>query len=251
VAGIHFLDACGPEGMRIYAIGDIHGRLDLLEPMHEQIRADIASTDPPDWRIVHLGDYTDRGPASKGVLDFLIDEQARDRRIISLMGNHDWGVLDFLADPNPHGLFATNGGEETARSYGVELGFSPEAVLREEHARFREAMPAEHVAFLRALPRSVSFGDYFFCHAGIRPDVPLDRQSPEDLIWIRDEFLDHPGLHEMVVVHGHTPCPEPELLPNRINIDTGAFFSGRLSAIVIDGAEKMLMEVRGPPDERY
>lgn len=251
MAGVHLLDARGPEGIRIYAIGDVHGRLDLLESMHEQIRADIMAATPPDWRILHLGDYTDRGPASKDVLDFLIAAQALDRRIISLMGNHDWGVLDFLADPNPYGLFATNGGAETARSYGVELGFSSDAALRQGHAEFSSAMPPEHVAFLRALPRSVTFGDFFFCHAGVRPGVPLDRQNPEDLIWIRDAFLDHPLLYEKVVVHGHTPCAEPELMPNRINVDTGAFFSGRLSAVVIDGTEKMLMEVRGKPDSRY
>jgi serine/threonine protein phosphatase 1 len=251
VAGIHLLDARGPEGLRIYAIGDVHGRLDLLEAMHEHIRADLIAAKPADWRILHLGDYTDRGPASKGVLDFLIEAQARDRRIVSLMGNHDWGVLDFLADPNPHGLFATNGGEETTRSYGVELRFSPEMALREGHARFCAAIPAGHVAFLRSLPRSISFGDFFFCHAGVRPGVPLEQQDPHDLIWIREEFLDRFGLYEKIVVHGHTPCAEPELMSNRVNVDTGAFFSGRLSAVVIDGEEKLLMEVRGTPDDRY
>jgi serine/threonine protein phosphatase 1 len=133
----------------------------------------------------------------------------------------------------------------------VELGFSPMPVLYEGHARFRRAVPAGHVAFLRALPRSIAFGDFFFCHAGVRPGVPLERQDPEDLIWIRQEFLDHAGLYDKVVVHGHTPSVEPEVMPNRVNVDTGAFRSGVLSGVIVDGQEKMLMEVRGAPDWRY
>jgi serine/threonine protein phosphatase 1 len=250
-AGIHFLDARGPEGVRLYAIGDIHGRLDLLEAMHERIRDDIAAHTPKDWRIIHLGDYTDRGPSSKGVLEFLIAAEAHDARNISLMGNHDWGLLDFLARPEPNGLFANNGGQETARSYGVELRFVPGASFLEDHAKLRDAVPEEHVAFTRSLPRFAAFGDFFFCHAGIRPGVALERQDPHDLMWIRGEFLDHPGLYEKVVVHGHTLSAEPEVMPNRINVDTGAFRSGRLSAVVIDGNEKALMDVRGTPDRRY
>jgi serine/threonine protein phosphatase 1 len=251
VAGIHFLDARGPEGMLLYAIGDVHGRLDLLEAMHERIRADIAVREPADWRIIHLGDYTDRGPFSKGVLDFLITAGERDGRIVSLMGNHDFGLLEFLAEPSPHDLFATNGGGETARSYGVELRFSPAPALMDGHAKLRDAVPEEHVAFLRSLPRSVTFGDFFFCHAGVRPGVKLERQDPRDLIWIRNEFLDHPGLYEKVIVHGHTPSDEPEVMANRINVDTGAFYSGVLTCAILDGTDKMLMEVRGAPDERY
>jgi serine/threonine protein phosphatase 1 len=250
-AGVHFLDARGPEGMLLYAIGDVHGRLDLLEAMHERIRGDIATRRPADWRIIHLGDYTDRGPSSKGVLDFLIAAEARDRRIISLMGNHDFGLLEFLAEPSPYDLFATNGGEETARSYGVELRFSPVPVLMEGHAKLCDAVPEEHLAFLRALPHSVTFGVFFFCHAGVRPGVKLERQDAHDLIWIRNEFLDYPGLHEKVIVHGHTPAGEAEIMPNRINVDTGAFYSGVLTCAVIDGQDKMLMDVRGAPDLRY
>jgi serine/threonine protein phosphatase 1 len=250
-AGVHFLDARGPDGMRLYAIGDVHGRLDLLEAMHERIHGDIAARGPADWRIIHLGDYTDRGPSSKGVLDFLITAGERDSRIVSLMGNHDFGLLEFLAEPSPHDLFATNGGGETARSYGVELRFSPAPALMDGHAKLRDAVPEEHVAFLRSLPRSVTFGDFFFCHAGVRPGVKLERQDPHDLIWIRNEFLDHPGLYEKVIVHGHTPSDEPEVMPNRINVDTGAFYSGVLTSAIIDGADKMLMDVRGTPDRRY
>jgi serine/threonine protein phosphatase 1 len=251
VAGIHFLNARGPEGMRLYAIGDIHGRLDLLEAMHGRIGADIAARQPADWRIMHLGDYTDRGPSSKGVLDFLIAARARDSRIICLMGNHDFGLLEFLAKPDPYDLFATNGGEETARSYGVELRMATGAELAASAKALRAAIPAGHTEFLRTLPRFAIFGDFFFCHAGVRPGVGLERQDPDDLIWIRDEFLDHPGLYEKIVVHGHTPSDEPEVMPNRINVDTGAFYSGVLTCAVIDGQDKMMMDVRGAPDERY
>jgi serine/threonine protein phosphatase 1 len=249
--GVHFLDARGPESLRVYAIGDVHGRLDLLQAMHGRIGADIAARRPADWRIIHLGDYTDRGPSSKGVLDFLIAARGRDGRIISLMGNHDSGLLEFLAEPDPYDLFATNGGEDTARSYGVELRMATAADLAMSAEALRAAIPAAHTEFLRSLPRSVTFGDFFFCHAGVRPGVSLERQDPSDLIWIRDEFLDHPGLYEKIVVHGHTPSGEPEVMANRINVDTGAFYSGVLTCAVIDGRDKMVMDVRGAPDERY
>jgi serine/threonine protein phosphatase 1 len=242
VAGIHFLDARGPEGMRIYAIGDVHGRLDLLGALHEQIAADLAATKPKDWRVIHLGDYTDRGPDSKGVLDFLLAATRRDKRMLALLGNHDDGLLEFLETPSAERLFANHGGAATARSYGVEIDFGSRRRLVDGHAALKKAVPAEHVRFIRSRPRSVAFGDFFFCHAGIRPGVPLSRQDPDDLILIRWEFLHHAGLHPKVVVHGHTPAVEPEVMANRINVDTGAFSTGVLSAVVIDGGEKTLIE---------
>lgn len=246
MSGIHYLDARGPDGIRVYAIGDIHGHLDLLTAMHGRIAQELARDLPADWRIIHLGDLVDRGPDSKGVIDFLIAATAHDNRNIVLTGNHDVGFLDFLAYPEPDGLFAHNGGAETARSYGVELDFSDGGRLVEGHAALVRAVPQSHIRFLRSLPYSASFGDFFFCHAGIRPGVPLDWQDPRDLIWIRKEFLDYPGLHPKVVVHGHTPQAEAEVLPNRVNIDTGVFYSGALTALVIDGAEKRLISAEAP-----
>jgi serine/threonine protein phosphatase 1 len=243
--GIHFLDAKGPEGIRIYAIGDIHGCLGLLETMYGAIEEDIRQHPESDWRIIHLGDYVDRGPNAKGVIDFLIGACAGDNRIIALAGNHDVGFLDFLAVPSAEGLFAHNGGGRTALSYGVQLDFSTPATLRSDHMALKEAVPAEHLAFLHGLERKTEFGDFFFCHAGIRPGVPLERQSPDDLVWIRYEFLNHSGLHPKVIVHGHTPSPEPEILPNRINVDTGAFASGVLTALIIDVGEKLVLQVSG------
>jgi Calcineurin-like phosphoesterase len=245
VTGVHFLDARGPDGVRLYAIGDVHGRLDLLKAMHEQIAEDVVRRPTPDFRIIHLGDYTDRGPDSKGVLDFLVATTRNDPRNIALMGNHDEGFLDFLADGEPDGLFANNGGEETARSYGVDLDFSSAWIAKEGRDALLEAMPEVHRAFLRTLPRSIEFGDFFFCHAGVRPGVALDAQDPHDLIWIRWDFLDHPNLYEKIIVHGHTPVDEPEILPNRVDVDTGAFNTGRLTALVIDGGEKSIIEVSG------
>lgn len=241
--GVHFLDAKGPAGIRIYAIGDVHGHLDLLETMHHRISREIARDRPGDWRIIHLGDYVDRGPNSKGVIDFLIAATARDSRNIVLTGNHDVGFLDFLAYPDPSGLFARNGGPETAQSYGVQLHLDDPVALREDHAELVRAVPENHRRFLRTLPYCASFGDFFFCHAGIKPGVALDRQDPQDLIWIRSEFLNYPDLHPKIVVHGHTPESEPEVMANRVNIDTGVYYSGRLSALVVDGADKRTISV--------
>ncbi|AWC25259.1 metallophosphoesterase family protein [Aminobacter sp. P9b] len=243
---VHFLDARGPEGIRVYAIGDIHGHLDLLTEMHGRIAAEIERDKPSDWRIVHLGDLVDRGPDSRGVIEYLLAATARDSRNIVLTGNHDTGFLDFLAKPDADGLFARHGGQETARSYGVGLNMSDASGLRQSHVQLVTAVPDSHLRFLRALPYSASFGDFFFCHAGIRPGIPLDQQDPQDLIWIRNQFLNHPGLHPKVVVHGHTPQAEPEVLANRVNIDTGVFYSGVLTALVIDGAEKRLFSVEKP-----
>ena len=239
--GIHFLDARAPDRMRLYAIGDVHGRLDLLERMHERIAGEIARDRPADWRIVHLGDYVDRGPQSRGVIDFLIAACARDQRMIALAGNHDMGFLEFLEEADGGGLFARYGGKETAKSYGVDAQFHSPNALRLTWAELRCEVPGKHRAFMLNLRFSIGFGDFFFCHAGIRPGVPLNRQDPDHLIWIRDEFLDYAGLHPKVIVHGHTMTDAPEVLANRVNVDTGAWRSGVLTALVIDGAEKRLI----------
>lgn len=243
--GVHFLDAKGPDGIRLYAIGDVHGRLDLLQAMHARIRDEIARDGLADWRIIHLGDYVDRGPDSRGVIQFLIDASTGDRRNLALAGNHDVGFLDFLKTPLIDGLFAHNGGAQTALSYGVRLDLASMAAVKTGHAALVEAIPREHLAFLRGLALSADFGDFFFCHAGVRPGVPLERQARDDLVWIRGAFHNHLGLYEKVVVHGHTPVDEPEVLANRVNIDTGAVFSGTLTALVVDGADKRILQVNG------
>jgi len=242
-AGIHFLNAKGPDGLRIYAIGDVHGRLDLLERIHDVIAANLHVHPVENWRIVHLGDYVDRGPNSSGVLDFLAGAQRRDERIVSLAGNHDVGFLDFLTTPEPNGLFANYGGSETALSYDVAIDFGDPVAFAAQSEALRRAVPKAHRSFLESLPFSLTLGDFFFCHAGIRPGVPLETQDPQELIWIRDAFLNYEGLHPKIIVHGHTPSGEPEVRPNRINLDTGAFMSGVLTALVIEGGDKQIMQV--------
>ena len=239
--GISYEEAQGPDGLRIYAIGDIHGRFDCLSKMHDLIMREIERDQPADWRIIHLGDYVDRGPRSAEVLDFLAKRRSEDSRVIALAGNHDQGFLDFLADPEDSELFIHYGGFDTAASYGVVLETHSPGKLAASHRRLLAAIPVSHLAFLRDLKRSCSFGDFFFCHAGVRPGIALDAQSEHDLIWIRGEFLRHDGLFEKVIVHGHTPSNHPELLANRINVDTKAFDTGRLTALVVDRSEKRLL----------
>lgn len=241
MSGIDFSAARAPEGTRLYAIGDVHGRFDLLSAMHEQIAADMERERPQDWRIVHLGDYIDRGPDSRRVLEFLIDAQRRDARNVTLTGNHELGLREFLARPEPDALFVRYGGIETARSYGVDL-VQDGSVVR-GHRELLAALPGEHLDFIRNLGFSFEAGDFFFCHAGVRPGIPLARQSNRDLTWIRDEFLNDRRLHEKIVVHGHTPVREPEILPNRVNLDTYACGSGRLTALRVDGAAKQILTV--------
>ena len=248
--GIHFLDAHGPDGVRLYAIGDVHGRLDLLAAMHHRIEEEIERDSPTDWRVIHLGDYVDRGPDSKGVIDFLVEARQRDPRHLMLAGNHDIGFLDFLRAPDPEGLFMRYGGVQTAESYGVSLNmdaswFGKAETLKRGHAALVKAVPQAHVDFLRSLPFSMTFGDFFFCHAGIRPGIALENQNQQDLMWIRDVFHDHSGLYPKIVVHGHTPVPEAEVMANRVNVDTLAWQSGNLTALVVDGADKRILSMTG------
>ncbi|SDP58641.1 metallophosphoesterase family protein [Phyllobacterium sp. OV277] len=239
---IDFKRARGPDRMRVYAIGDVHGRLDLLQAMHRRILEENEKSPPFDWVVVHLGDYVDRGPDSRGVLDYLVNAQKKTHRMLTLAGNHDVGFLQFLDKGDGHGVFARHGGRQTAQSYGVTIDFDDSASVSAGRSALLRAMPPEHVEFLSGLRRSTVMGDFFFCHAGIRPGVDLERQNPEDLIWIRWEFLDDPHLHSKVIIHGHTPASDVEVRPNRVNLDTGAYASGRLSAIMIDAEGKSFLE---------
>jgi serine/threonine protein phosphatase 1 len=140
-------------------------------------------------------------------------------------------------------LFAQHGGRATALSYGVEIDFADPEKLRRAHRELLSAVPRSHVEFLFDLQFTLTMGDFFFCHAGVRPGVALDDQDPRDLIWIRGDFHRHSGLYEKIIVHGHTPAGEPEIMSNRVNLDTGAFMSGTLSALVIDGRDKQILQV--------
>ena len=226
-----------PEGTRIYAIGDVHGMDAELAAIHAAIAADRAARPVPRAVTVHIGDYTDRGPDSAAVVERLAALSARDPDVICLRGNHDQKLLDFLIDPEEAApAFFDFGGKATLKSYGVNPRGQNYTGLARQLA---EKMPASHRAFLEALPYSVRFGDYFFCHAGIRPGVPLQAQIPDDLMWIRGEFLNDRRDFGAVVVHGHTPTGDarPEIRPNRIDIDTGCVYGGPLTCLVLESID--------------
>ena len=231
-------EARTPRGLRLYAIGDVHGCDELLAAVHSSIEADLLRQPSDDYRVIHLGDYVDRGPATRAVLDRAIRLKATDpEHFIFLGGNHEDLLLMFLNDPvEARATFLRFGGIQTMRSYGVAVDngqhLSDVMDLRD---RFAAALPDAHRDFMSALPSFVRFGDFFFCHAGIRPGIPLDQQDANDLRWIREPFLSDESDHGVVVVHGHTPADRVEVRPNRINVDTGAVFTGRLTCLVLEG----------------
>lgn len=217
----------------VYAIGDIHGCLDELLRLERMIVEDAADVGDGERWLVTLGDYIDRGPDSAQVIGHLMSAPPAGFRRIALAGNHEQLLLDFLADPIANAHWLDFGGLETARSYGMRnrpVGGRPggaRAIARD----LASLIPESHLEFLSALPISLSLPGQYFVHAGIRPGVPIDQQSDEDLLWIRAPFLEQGGDGEVVVVHGHTPTNEPEIRPWRIGIDTGAFASSRLTAV--------------------
>jgi len=219
--------------MRLYAIGDIHGRLDLLERAAAAIERDVA-THGSDALTVTLGDYIDRGPKSRQVIDALIANPFPTPHV-ALRGNHEVLLESFLADPAVGSHWRRLGGLETLVSYGVPVsGLMVGKNYDEAAEQLRKVLPPPHLQFIESLRTSFTHGKYFLCHAGVRPGVPLERQTVDDLLWIRDEFLTSTANFGKVVVHGHTPVETPQVLPNRINIDTGAFATGRLTCIVLD-----------------
>lgn len=230
-----------PDGLRIYAVGDIHGRLDLLDPLLARIDADLAGH-PLDQSIqVFLGDYIDRGQASAQVVERLI-RRSEAYPTICLKGNHEACMLEFLENPESLIGWGRNGGLTTLMSYGVEPVLNPDFDTRLRlAAELAEALPATHREFLSSLPLTFSCGDFLFVHAGVRPGIPLARQREEDLLWIREAFLCHEAPFEKVIVHGHTPVMEPEIRGNRIGIDTGAYATGRLTCLRLEGEDMRLI----------
>ena len=234
----------------VVAVGDVHGRVDLLEAMLARVRHDFSelpSSSPPPL-LVMLGDLIDRGPDSAACLGRVADLQ-RDPpfEFILLKGNHEQWLLQFLADPAQGPRWVRFGGGATLRSFGVEPP-APEAptyAWEEARLRLSAVLPPVHAALLAASPTHHVEGDYLFVHAGVRPGRPLEAQCEADLLWIRDLFLRSKHPSPYVVIHGHTPTREPERLPWRIGVDTEAWRSGRLSAVRLNGAEQALFEVRG------
>jgi serine/threonine protein phosphatase 1 len=227
---------------RVYAIGDIHGRLDLLERAIAAIHRDVETLGEGALTVT-LGDYIDRGPASRGVIEVLAANPFP-TPYVALKGNHEALLQGFLTDPAIGDHWRRLGGLETLHSYGVPVGdLMIGKNFAEAALRLRDAMPSAHIEFLRSLKMSLDHGKYFFCHAGVRPGIALAKQSDEDLLWIRDLFLNSTLDFGKIVVHGRTPAAAPEVRPNRINIDTGAFATGRLTCIVLDDEGHRFLKV--------
>jgi serine/threonine protein phosphatase 1 len=232
-------------GERIYAIGDVHGRYDLLRLLLDRI-GEHAQALPPtqSLHLVFLGDLVDRGPESAKVVEFLYELEQSTDQIIVLLGNHEEAMLKSLdGDLGVLQRWLGVGGAETLASYGLRLP-EPHDDLRRYTRYLQNSLPAEQMRWLRRLPLTAQSGDYFFCHAGIRPGVPLGRQSRDDLLWIRDDFIDDAADHGAVIVHGHTIEPEVTLRANRIGIDTGAYRHGLLTALYLEDEQQEIISVR-------
>lgn len=230
-----------PDHMRIYAVGDIHGRLDLLAALQAAIDEDMAAHPGPDCVEVYLGDYIDRGPQSAGVLDSLM-KRRETHKAVCLSGNHEAVMLESLMSQEAFSRWLRMGGLETVFSYISASSAADEMRLWNA---WRGAVPSDHIGFLRQLSSHFVCGDYLFVHAGLRPGIPLEEQDRADMMWIRREFLDCTDWLGHCVVHGHTPMKDPEVLGNRINIDTGAYATGRLTCLVLEGADRFLIATGG------
>jgi serine/threonine protein phosphatase 1 len=231
-----------PAELRIYAIGDIHGRLDLLSELLARISSDIALRPTARPLYVFLGDYIDRGSASRETIDRLI-EHGKTHESIFLKGNHELIAIKCLSDRGLFDQWLRLGGLETLVSYGVPAEtLANGKQIAELQSAFHGALPQAHFRFFRDLKNSFECGDFFFAHAGVKPNVELSRQKENDLLWIRGEFLTSKDDFGKIVVHGHTPAREIEVGPNRINIDTGAFATGRLSCLVLEGEELSVID---------
>ncbi len=242
-----------PDGLVIYAVGDIHGRADLLGLVLEGVLADAADA-AGDCMAIFMGDYVDRGPASREVIDTLIAFSAHPSiRSRFLCGNHDQSILDFLFDPASGPAWCDFGGRETLISYGVappRARTDAEAWAATARA-LAAALPESHLAFLRNLELSITLGDYFFAHAGARPGVPLEEQSERDLLWIREPFLGDPRRLAKVVVHGHTPTEAVHSDDRRIGVDTGAYATDVLTALRLEGSDRSLIQTRRRADRSH
>jgi serine/threonine protein phosphatase 1 len=226
-----------PEGERVYAIGDIHGRLDLFEQLVAMVEADDAARGPADTTVILLGDLIDRGPASAGVIDAARAWRQR-RKLRILAGNHEEMLLNSFERLETLRHFLRYGGRETLLSYPISRELYEQMSHEELQAYLPTLIPPEHVAFIEEMEDTVLMGDYLFVHAGIRPGIPVDQQKASDLRWIREPFIDDNRDHGMVVVHGHTITDEVEERSNRIGIDTGAYMSGRLTALGLEGTAR-------------
>lgn len=237
--------------MRIYAVGDIHGYLDKLRVAHARITADRRRTGDHAAPVVHVGDLVDRGPDSRGVIDYLMRGQQAGANWTVLKGNHDRMFAGYLDDPRHRDpglrsaytyLHSAIGGDETLASYGIDAAEGDEI---EAHAEAVARVPEAHRRFLSRLPTFRRLGEVILVHAGLRPGIPPERQTEDDLVWIRAPFLDFTGDHGMLVVHGHTAIPKATHYGNRVNIDSRGGYSGPVTAVVIEGRDVWVLDDDG------
>jgi len=230
-----------PPHLRLYAIGDVHGRADLLKQTFSRIDADLKRDPPANSLEILVGDYIDRGPQSRQVIDYLI-ARSQHHRMVLLRGNHETYVEGFLRNPRILDEWRPLGALETLMSYGLKPKINTSAAEKEELAQeLAIALPAVHRKFLASLKTSFTCGDFMFVHAGVRPGIPLAQQREEDMLWIREDFLLCEDDFGKIVVHGHTPVREPEFHPNRINIDTGAYATGKLTCLVFEHDQVLVL----------
>lgn len=232
-----------PPGTRVYAVGDVHGEFAALRRLLATIREDAAGDAVRRRVLVFLGDYVDRGLDSRRVIDFLLDCPAPGFETVFLKGNHDAWLLAFLDDAGTGTAWLAAGGQATLLSYGVALPSGPRdaALFETLRVKFSRVLPPDHRAFLEGLALSHVEGDYAFVHAGVRPGVALEDQREQDLLLIRDEFIHDRSDHGKIVVHGHTVTHRPEIRRNRIGIDTGAYATGRLTCLALEGTSRRFL----------
>lgn len=240
----------GARGWRAYVVGDLHGRLDLLEQLLDKIHEDIRRRPARKVLLIFVGDLIDRGPDSAQVVERLRTYEHPGIRTVFLLGNHEEVLLRILSgEEDLVAKWCSFGGAECLKSYGVDAGALTGLEDADAISLVRKAIPGKHIEFLESFDDSCRFGDYLVVHAGIRPGVEFDQQRQSDLRWIRDAFLFDETDHGFVVVHGHTIRPEVEMRPNRIGIDTGAYRSGVLTALAIEGSESWLLDTRTAAQE--
>ena len=240
--------------MRVYAIGDIHGCVDELKALLKLIKADLATHPVKKHRLIFIGDYVDRGPDCKGVIDRLLKLKSKGHPVTFLRGNHEEKLMTAFSGINQRQFdgFAKYGGLETLASYGLtaeklqlELGGKAKVFnLKAFSKAVRKYLPKKHIKFLTKLKSSTKQGDYFFCHAGVDPEVPFNKQNEFDLVWMREPFLSWDKPLERVVVHGHTPRDKPQARPHRINVDTACVYGGALTAVVLEGTTHRFLQIK-------
>lgn len=233
-----------PDGVRVYAIGDIHGRNDLLQALLAQIDADDAARGTADTQIIFLGDLVDRGPESAAVIETAMALKASGRKVRFLAGNHEEVFVKACRERDIKTLrfFLKIGGDATLQSYPITRAEYIDLDLEQLAERLETLVPEAHLAFLEGFEDMIVLGDYAFVHAGIRPGVPLDEQKKSDLRWIREDFVGQRGDLEKVIIYGHTIYESVDERGSRIGIDTGAYDSGKLTAIGLEGGERWYLQ---------